>query len=45
MLIDWLDRYPIVTIEDPLAEHDAGGLHTFHEGGSVTGFKSWATIS
>lgn len=29
MLIDWLDRYPIVSIEDPLAEHDAAGLTAF----------------
>jgi enolase 1/2/3 len=29
MLIDWLDRYPIVSIEDPLAEHDAAGLTKF----------------
>ena len=29
MLIDWLDRYPIVSIEDPLAEHDAAGLTRF----------------
>ena len=29
MLIGWLDRYPIVSIEDPLAEDDAEGLHRF----------------
>ncbi|MGD0025831.1 MAG: phosphopyruvate hydratase [Xanthobacteraceae bacterium] len=29
LLIDWLDRYPIVSIEDPLAEHDAAGLARF----------------
>ena len=29
MLIDWLDRYPIVSIEDPLAEHDLEGLTRF----------------
>src|SRR5437763_2101340 len=29
MLIGWLDRYPIVSIEDPLAEHDAEGLRRF----------------
>jgi enolase len=29
MLIDWLDRYPIVSIEDPLAEHDEAGLIRF----------------
>jgi enolase len=25
----WLDRYPIVSIEDPLAEDDAGGMREF----------------
>jgi enolase len=29
MLIGWLDRYPIVSIEDPLGEHDAEGLRAF----------------
>jgi enolase len=29
MLIDWLDRYPIISIEDPLAEHDLAGLTNF----------------
>jgi len=29
MLIGWLDRYPIVSIEDPLAEDDAEGLRRF----------------
>ncbi len=29
MLIGWLDRYPIKSIEDPLAEHDAEGLRIF----------------
>jgi enolase len=29
MLIGWLDRYPIVSIEDPLGEHDADGLRRF----------------
>jgi enolase len=29
MLIDWLDRYPIVSIEDPLAENDAEGMRRF----------------
>lgn len=29
VLIDWLDRYPIVSIEDPLAEHDEAGLTRF----------------
>jgi enolase len=29
MLIGWLDRYPIASIEDPLAEDDADGLRRF----------------
>src|ERR1700742_2696316 len=29
MLIGWLDRYPILSIEDPLAEDDAEGLRKF----------------
>ncbi len=29
MLIAWLDRYPIRSIEDPLAEHDEAGLIAF----------------
>src|SRR5205823_3361780 len=29
MLVRWLDRYPIVSIEDPLGEHDAEGLRRF----------------
>lgn len=31
MLIGWLDRYPIVSIEDPLAEDDEAGLVAFTE--------------
>lgn len=31
MLIGWLDRYPIVSIEDPLAEDDAEGMRRFTE--------------
>jgi enolase len=29
MLIDWLDRYPIISIEDPLSEFDEDGLVRF----------------
>ncbi len=29
MLIDWIDRYPIRSIEDPLAEYDEAGLIGF----------------
>lgn len=31
MMIDWLDRYPILSIEDPLAEDDAEGMRRFTE--------------
>ena len=31
LLIAWLDRYPIVSIEDPMAEHDPEGLRRFTE--------------
>jgi enolase len=29
MLLRWLDRYPIVSIEDPFAEHDAAAMEAF----------------
>lgn len=29
MLLDWCGRYPIVSIEDPLAEDDADGMRAF----------------
>lgn len=29
MLLGWLDRYPIVSIEDPLAEDDMAGMSAF----------------
>ncbi len=29
MLVGWLDRYPILSIEDPLAEDDAAGFAAF----------------
>lgn len=37
MLLGWLDRYPIVSIEDPLAEDDEAGLVAFTDaaGGRV----------
>ena len=37
LLAGWLDRYPIVSIEDPLAEDDAAGLKRFTDavGGRV----------
>ena len=37
MLIGWLDRYPIQSIEDPLSEHDPEGLRRFTQavGGRV----------
>jgi enolase len=29
MLLGWIERYPIVSIEDPFAEHDAGAMRAF----------------
>ena len=29
LLLGWLDRYPIVSIKDPLAEDDAEGMRKF----------------
>ena len=29
MLLQWIDRYPIVSIEDPFAEHDAEAMASF----------------
>jgi enolase len=29
LLVDWIDRYPIVSIEDPLAEDDPAGFASF----------------
>jgi enolase len=29
LLVDWIDRYPIVSIEDPLAEDDTAGFVAF----------------
>jgi enolase len=29
LLEGWIDRYPIASIEDPLAEDDPGGMHDF----------------
>jgi enolase len=29
MLLGWLERYPIVSVEDPFAEHDAAALRAF----------------
>src|SRR4051812_23830961 len=31
LLAGWLERYPIVSIEDPFAEHDAAALRAFTE--------------
>lgn len=37
LLLSWIDRYPIVSVEDPLAEDDAQGMRRFTEaaGGRV----------
>jgi len=29
MLVGWLERYPIVSLEDPFAEHDAAAMRAF----------------
>ena len=29
LLTGWIERYPIASIEDPLAEHDTGGMQRF----------------
>ena len=29
LLLGWIERYPIVSVEDPLAEHDTGGMQRF----------------
>jgi len=29
MLLGWLERYPIVSLEDPFAEHDAAAMRAF----------------
>ena len=29
LLVGWIDRYPIVSVEDPLAEDDAAGMRRF----------------
>jgi enolase len=31
MLLGWLERYPIVSIEDPFAEHDGAAMRAFTE--------------
>ena len=43
LLTDWLGRYPIVSIEDPLAEDDAAGLVRFTSA-PARRFRSSATI-
>ena len=35
MLLGWLDRYPIVSIEDPLAEDDMAGVSAFAKAAPV----------
>jgi enolase len=44
MLLGWLARYPIVAIEDPLAEDDAEGLRKF-TAAAATRSRSSPTIS
>jgi enolase len=35
MLLRWIERYPIVSIEDPFAEHDAAALQAFTKAASI----------
>ena len=35
MLLRWIERYPIVSIEDPFAEHDGAAMRAFTKGTSV----------
>ena len=42
LLTGWIDRYPIVSIEDPLAEDDAAGFRAFSAAG-VSGSRWSAT--
>ena len=44
MLLGWLDRYPIVSIEDPLAEDDRDGWIAFTRAAGIA-CRSSATIT
>jgi enolase len=35
MLLRWVERYPIVSIEDPFAEHDAAALQVFTKAAGI----------
>jgi enolase len=35
MLLRWIERYPIVSIEDPFAEHDAAGMRAFTKAADI----------
>ncbi len=37
LLLDWIDRYPIVSVEDPLAEDDPAGFSAFTARGGRPG--------
>ena len=45
LLLGWLERYPIVSIEDPLAEDDPDGLRRVHARGRRHAARSSATTS
>ena len=45
MLTGWIGRYPIVSIEDPLAEDDVDRLRRLHPGSRRPACRSSATIS
>jgi enolase len=35
MLLRWIERYPIVSIEDPFAEHDAAAMRAFTQAAGI----------
>jgi enolase len=35
MLLRWIERYPIISIEDPFAEHDAAALAAFTKAAGI----------
>lgn len=39
LLLDWLDRYPIVSIEDPMGEDDSDGMRAFTAAASERGVQ------
>jgi enolase len=35
MLLRWIERYPVVSVEDPFAEHDGGALRAFTKAAGI----------